>query len=75
MHIKPILAAICLGLALLAGCATPLHTITTTSGKQYVAVGDLDFDKDTKTYTFIDAEGHTVILNRNVISEIRRKTD
>ncbi|ADK83700.1 protein of unknown function DUF903 [Desulfarculus baarsii DSM 2075] len=75
MHSKLTIAAICLGLALLAGCATPMHTITTTSGKQYVAVGDLDFDDDTKTYTFTDPEGHTVILNRNVISEIRRKTD
>lgn len=71
MKVKLTLVALCLSLALLAGCGAPMHTITTSSGKQYVATDKLKYDEDSKTYTFTDIDGNTVILNQSDVLEIK----
>lgn len=61
-------------LVLALGCASTMYTVTTNTGKTYTAVDKPEFKKDSKTYSFVDADGNTVTLNQSEITEIKSHT-
>jgi len=58
-------------LALAAGCGAKHFNVTTMNGKSYVSQGEPRFDKDSKSYSFIDLDGHKIILRQADIKEIK----
>ena len=58
-------------LTLMCACGSTYYSVTTNSGHSYVATEKPKLDEGAKTYTFIDNDGHKVILNQSEIAEIK----
>ena len=57
--------------SLLAACGTKMYQVTTKTGKTYTTKGALQYDVQSETYKFENAEGREVILNQEDIEVIQ----
>lgn len=57
----------------LAACGSKTYDVTTKSGKAYTSVGKPDFDRKAQTYTFTNADGQEVILNKDDVEVIEQQ--
>lgn len=55
----------------LAACGSKMYQVTTKTGKTYTAKGALEYDVQSETYKFQNAEGKEVILNQEDIEVIQ----
>ena len=73
MHMRLLLIALLLASALLAGCGVKTYSITTNAGQEYTAEGAPIYDVKSQTYTFTDANGRQVVVDKDDIRTIREQ--
>lgn len=67
-----LLLSLALVMALFA-CASKKYTITTSSGRTFVAHGTPEYDVQTETYKFQNEKGKEVIINQEDIEVIQEQ--
>ncbi len=73
-HVITILASLLL-VFMLAGCGSKNYQVTTKSGQNYTSNGPLEYDVQSETYKFKNAEGREVILNQEDIEVIQEEKE
>lgn len=59
----------------LYGCGTKSYQVVTKSGQTYTTQGKVDYDVQSKTYSFKNQEGREVILNQADIEVIQESSE
>lgn len=57
----------------LAACSTKTYRITTHAGQTYIADGSPQYDVKAETYTFMDEQGHEVVIPKSDIDAIKEQ--
>ncbi|CCH47479.1 YgdI/YgdR family lipoprotein [Pseudodesulfovibrio piezophilus] len=57
------------------GCGTKSYQVTTKNGQKYTAMGALEYDVQSQTYTFENEEGKQIVLEHQDVDVIQEKKE
>lgn len=60
---------------MLLSCGSTRYSVVKKDGTTVTSVGEPDFSKESSSYSFEDADGNKVILNREEVQEIKEQQE